>query len=118
MKAFGIHEPENVVLCEPFGFFDFIKLEERACCVLTDSGTVQEECCLLKVPNVTIRDTTERPETIEVGSNILCGTNPVDIVNAVRLARDRGSDWQAPSEYLRTNVSQTVVRILTGKIMP
>jgi len=117
MKAFGVKEPENVVFCEPFGFFDFIKLEEYAYCVLTDSGTVQEECCLLQVPNVTIRDTTERPETIEVGSNVLCGTKSRDIVAAVRIAMS-DSCWNAPPEYLRTNVSQTVVRILTGKIMP
>jgi UDP-N-acetylglucosamine 2-epimerase (non-hydrolysing) len=112
MKTFGIHEPENIVFCEPFGFFDFIRLEEYAYCVLTDSGTVQEECCLLKVPNVTIRDTTERPETIEAGSNILCGTKAEDIINAVRLASNRVSNWQAPAEYLRSNVAEIVAKIV------
>ena len=45
-------------------------------CVLTDSGTVQEECCIMGVPTVTVRDTTERPETIECGSNVLSGVEP------------------------------------------
>jgi UDP-N-acetylglucosamine 2-epimerase (non-hydrolysing) len=58
---------------EPFGFFDFVKLEKNAFCVLTDSGTVQEECCLFHIPTVTIRKTTERPETIQCGSNMLSG---------------------------------------------
>ena len=117
MDRFGIKNPENVVFCEPFGFLDFIRLEKNAGCVLTDSGTVQEECCLLRVPNVTIRDTTERPETIEAGSNVLCGTRPDDIVSAVDVAMS-GSYWDAPPEYLRTNVAQTVVKILTGKAIP
>ena len=114
MDRFGIKNPENVVFCEPFGFFDFIRLEKNAGCVLTDSGTVQEECCLLRVPNVTIRDTTERPETIEAGSNVLCGTRPDDIVSAVDVAMS-GSYWDAPPEYLRTNVAQTVVKVILSK---
>ena len=59
---------------DPFGFFDFITLERNAMCVLSDSGTVQEECTIFQVPGVTIRDTTERPETLERGCNILSGT--------------------------------------------
>ena len=66
-------DPEIVHFYEPFGFFDFIRLEQDACCVLSDSGTVQEECCLFHVPNVTLRDATERPETLECGSNMLAG---------------------------------------------
>ncbi len=63
--------------CEPFGYFDFVALERDARCVLTDSGTVQEECCIMRVPAVTLRDTTERPETIECGSNVLSGSAAV-----------------------------------------
>ena len=65
--------------CEPFGFFDFVALERHARCVLTDSGTVQEECCIFGVPTVTVRDTTERPETVECGSNMLSGVEPEGI---------------------------------------
>ena len=63
----------RVEFYEPFGFFDFVKLEQHAVCAITDSGTVQEECCLFGVPTVTIRQTTERPETIDCGSNVVCG---------------------------------------------
>lgn len=74
MEKFGIKfNTDNIYYHKPFGFFDFIELERNSLGVLTDSGTVQEECCILKVPTVTIRDVTERPETIECGSNILSG---------------------------------------------
>ena len=63
----------GVRFLEPFGFFDFIRLEQSAFCVLSDSGTVQEETCIMGVPNVTMRDVTERPETIECGSDVLAG---------------------------------------------
>lgn len=53
--------------------FDFIKLEKNAFCVLTDSGTVQEECCIFHIPTVTVRKTTERPETVDCGSNFISG---------------------------------------------
>jgi UDP-N-acetylglucosamine 2-epimerase (non-hydrolysing) len=101
----------------PFDFFDFVALEREALCVLTDSGTVQEECCIFGVPAVTVRDTTERPETIECGSNILSGTDPDAIARCVRMAvgRDHGS-WQPPSEYLVPQVSPTVAAIVTGRI--
>ena len=59
---------------EPLGLFDFVALERQAC-VLTDSGTVQEECAIFRVPSVTLRDVTERPETIEAGSNMLAGVD-------------------------------------------
>ena len=78
---------------------------------------MQEECCIFGVPAVTVRDTTERPETIECGSNILSGTDPDAIERCVRLAveRDRGG-WQPPSEYLVPQVSPTVAAIVTGRI--
>jgi UDP-N-acetylglucosamine 2-epimerase (non-hydrolysing) len=97
---------------EPFGFFDFIALEQSALCVLSDSGTVQEECAIFGVPNVTIRDVTERPETVECGSNMLSGANPDSIIRCVRTVLDETRHWTAPSEYLVKNVSATVVRIL------
>ena len=65
---------------DPFGFLILSSLRKTLTCVLTDSGTVQEECCLFHVPTVTIRKTTERPETIECGSNMLSGINANQIV--------------------------------------
>ncbi len=105
---------DGVRACEPFGLFDFVHLEKKALCVLTDSGTVQEECCIFKVPNVTLRDVTERPETIEVGSNILSGADPGTILSCVRTALSRACDWTPPPEYLAPDVSGAVVRIVLG----
>jgi UDP-N-acetylglucosamine 2-epimerase (non-hydrolysing) len=90
------------------GFFDFIHLELSAFCVMSDSGTVQEEACIFKVPNVTLRDVTERPETIECGSNVLTGAEPKDILAAVKLVTGRKADWTPPREYLVQNVSAVV----------
>ncbi|WP_129729029.1 non-hydrolyzing UDP-N-acetylglucosamine 2-epimerase [Ectobacillus funiculus] len=99
---------------EPFSFFDFVKLEKNAVCVLTDSGTVQEECCLFHVPTVTIRKTTERPETIECGSNMLSGIDANQIVNCVHVMVNQPKTWSYPDGYDHTNVSDKVIKILLG----
>jgi UDP-N-acetylglucosamine 2-epimerase (non-hydrolysing) len=115
VKQFGISlERAGLRFVEPIGFFDFVRLEQSAFCVLTDSGTVQEETCILGVPNVTIRDVTERPETIECGSNVLAGCDPRTIVNLVDLVAQHGTAWQPPPEYLRLDVANTAVRVLLG----
>ena len=107
-------DSERVKLLAPLGFFDFIKLEKNALAVLTDSGTVQEECAIFGVPNVTLRDVTERPETIECGSNILSGAETDSILQAVELAISQPVNWKAPPEYLVENVAQTVSKIILG----
>lgn len=103
---------KGVRFLEPLSFFDFIKLEMNAKAVLTDSGTVQEECCIFRVPNLTIRDVTERPETLECGSNILCGVDQRRVMDALDLILSRAPSWTPPAEYLADNVSETVSRIL------
>ena len=113
LDAFGIELDERVVRpYEPFGFFDFVALERGARCVLTDSGTVQEECCIMGVPTVTVRDTTERPETVECGSNVLSGVEPEGIRRCLDLMLDDSRRWEAPPEYLVDDVSATVANIL------
>lgn len=107
-------DAENVTFYEPFGFLDFLALEKNARCVLTDSGTVQEECCILGVPCVTLRDFTERPETVECGSNILSSVEPKSVMQAVQFVLTLCNDWIPPYEYLIPNVSDTVVKILMG----
>jgi UDP-N-acetylglucosamine 2-epimerase (non-hydrolysing) len=99
---------------EPFGFFDFVKLEKNAYCVLTDSGTVQEECCLFRVPTVTIRKTTERPETIECGSNMLSGIDANQIVKCVEVMVGQPKNWSFPEGYNYKDVSDRVIKILLG----
>ncbi len=105
-------DPQKIILQKPFGLFDFIKLEKNALGVVTDSGTVQEEACIFGVPNVTIRDVTERPETTECGSNILAGDNEGILVSGMKLALEETEKWTPPNEYLKKNVSATVARIL------
>ena len=104
--------PERIIALKPLGLFDFVHLEKNAFCVLSDSGTVQEECAIFKVPNVTLRDTTERPETIEAGSNFLAGCQPEDILIGVKLATDSQPKWPPPAGYLAENVSLTAAKII------
>lgn len=101
---------------EPFSFFDFVQLEKHAKLVLTDSGTVQEECCIYQVPTVTVRKTTERPETIECGSNMLSGIQREQISQAAHVMLEQKNGWVCPEGYLDPHVSNKVVNILLGGI--
>jgi UDP-N-acetylglucosamine 2-epimerase (non-hydrolysing) len=115
MEQFGIRVTnKNIKMMEPFGFFDFIALEKNALCVLSDSGTAQEETCIFRVPAVTIRDVTERPETIECGSNVLAGVEPVRMLNSVKAVLKQKPNWQPPAEYLVEDVSSIVLKIVLG----
>ena len=96
IKEFGLKIVEGIELIEPVGFLEFLQLETNAKLVLTDSGGVQEESCILKIPCVTLRDNTERPETIEVGSNILAGTKPENILESVKYMLKRENNWENP----------------------
>lgn len=109
---------QRVRLLRPFGLFDFVALERGAFCVLSDSGTVQEECCIFRVPNVTIRDVTERPETLDCGSNMLSGVEPEAILQTVRTVRAAHANWTVPPEYLAPAVSSTAIRIVLGHLAP
>jgi UDP-N-acetylglucosamine 2-epimerase (non-hydrolysing) len=115
LERFSIRpSTDKIILLNPMGFFDFVRLEKNALAVLTDSGTVQEECAIFGVPNVTVRDVTERPETIECGSNVISGCEPDAILNAVEVALSQTADWSPPQEYLKENVAQTVSKIVLG----
>jgi len=115
LELFNFHlNNDNVKFLEPFGFFDFITLERNALCVVSDSGTVQEECCIFRVPYVTIRDVTERPETIECGSNILSGADSQSVLECVHCALQTFCNWKVPSEYLATHVSDAICKIMMG----
>ncbi len=117
LASLGIEEGDltGVVCLAPLGLFDFIALEKSARCVLTDSGTVQEECSIFRVPSVTLRDVTERPETIEAGSNMLAGVRPHDVLRAMAVVLSSTHDWDPPSGYLDDDVSATVTKIVLAK---
>jgi UDP-N-acetylglucosamine 2-epimerase (non-hydrolysing) len=112
----GIFGAGRVMPVPAMPFFEFVRLQQSAALVLTDSGTVQEECAIFRVPVLTLRDTTERPETVECGSNLVASTDPARILAAARMLRAlpvRGT-WTPPAEYLEPNVSEKVLRVLLG----
>lgn len=113
LVRFGI-DAGKVMFVPPLGLFDFVSLEKEAFCVLSDSGTVQEECCIFGVPTVTMRDVTERPETVECGSNILAGVEADRILPAIDLAVRSAGTWKPPAEYLADNVADIVAKIVLG----
>lgn len=119
IARYDIHPASpNVRLLEPLGFFDFVQLEQHAACVLTDSGTVQEEATLLNVPSVVLRDVTERAECQEAGSGVLSGAEPNHILLATEAAIAAGRHWVAPTEYLQENVASVVSSIVVGYRAP
>jgi len=87
---------EGIILIDPLDYLDFLNLEANARLILTDSGGVQEEACILRVPCVTLRYDTERPETIDVGANILAGTKPESILEKTRVMLERPRTWDNP----------------------
>ena len=107
-------KPNSLKLIEPLDYLSFLQLESNARLVLTDSGGVQEETCILGVPCVTLRCNTERPETLEVGSNILAGTDPDEIVKKTTYMLDRKGSWKNP--FGDGKSGERIVRILREKI--
>ena len=96
LTTYAIQVPKEVQLIDPLGFFDFLQAELFACLVLTDSGGVQEETCVLGVPCVTLRENTERPETLTIGSNILAGTDPQKILSCSLAMLAKKTTWKQP----------------------
>jgi UDP-N-acetylglucosamine 2-epimerase (non-hydrolysing) len=96
LQNYGIQVPESIRLVEPQDFFDFLRLEAAASLVFTDSGGVQEESCILGTPCVTLRYSTERPETVHVGANCIAGLAPQDIVAAAEQMVTKNGSWDSP----------------------
>lgn len=96
LEAFELDVPEQVRIIDPADYLDFLTLEAAAEVIITDSGGVQEEACILGIPCVTVRDNTERPETVDVGANLIVGTDPDDILEGVSKMRSRSTDWDNP----------------------
>lgn len=113
-KEYGISiNSGNIKIVGPVDYLTFLKLESEAELILTDSGGVQEEACILNVPCVTIRDSTERPETIQVGANILSGTNPISILDKTVMMVGRKRNW--PNPYGTGNASKEIIKIISTK---
>ncbi|MFQ6121925.1 MAG: non-hydrolyzing UDP-N-acetylglucosamine 2-epimerase [Dehalococcoidales bacterium] len=113
MNEFDL-KSEKITLIDPVNFLSFLQLESAARLILTDSGGVQEEACILGVPCVTLRDSTERPETIEVGSNILAGASPNRILKCTELMLNRKNAWENP--FGDGTAGRRIVKILEEEI--
>jgi UDP-N-acetylglucosamine 2-epimerase (non-hydrolysing) len=87
---------EGIRVIDPVGYLEFLVLESKAALLLTDSGGIQEEACILNVPCVTLRDNTERPETVDAGANLLAGTKPESIVVAAEMMMKHNRSWTNP----------------------
>jgi UDP-N-acetylglucosamine 2-epimerase (non-hydrolysing) len=96
LQSFGIALDGVVRALPPLPYLQFLALHDQAALMLTDSGGLQEEACCLGVPCVTLRDNTERPESVEVGANVLAGADPDRIVESARAMRGRRGDWANP----------------------
>ena len=95
IDGFGL-STDGLTLVEPLPYLEFIQLESQAKLILTDSGGVQEEACSLGVPCVTIRENTERPETVDVGANIVAGIKSNGIIECTDIMLKANKGWLNP----------------------
>ena len=115
-----IHKPKNLIFMKPFGFFDYIKLQQNAYCVISDSGTITEESSILKFPAVNIRNAHERPEGMDYGSVIMAGISSNRIQESIDITvkqfKSNKSSFQDIEDYKNMHVSKQVVRTILSYI--
>lgn len=111
INEFGLKIPEGTRITDPVGYLDFLQLEGGARLILTDSGGLQEEGCILGVPCITLRDNTERPETVDVGANIVAGVNG-NIAHLVEKMTASGMNWKNP--YGKGNAAELTINKILG----
>ena len=112
IKEFNLKIPDEIKVIEPTSFLEFLQLEYNSKLIITDSGGIQEESCILKIPCVTLRDNTERPETLEIGSNILAGVNPKRILECVDIMYSKERNWKHPYGDGKTAIK--ILNIIEG----
>jgi UDP-N-acetylglucosamine 2-epimerase len=100
----------------PFGFLEYIKLQQHAYCVISDSGTITEESSILQFPAITVRQTHERPEGMDEGTLIMAGLNPCRILDSIDVVtsqyKEKSDAIGTIPDYASENVSKKVVRII------
>jgi len=112
IKENNLEIPKHVKVTEPIGYLDFLNLEVNAKLIITDSGGVQEEACILGVPCITIRSNTERPETVDVGANILVGKDLTKFQAAYKNLLNSKKTWNNPFGDGKT--AQKIINIITN----
>jgi UDP-N-acetylglucosamine 2-epimerase (non-hydrolysing) len=96
LEEFKIDTSDDFIFLEPQDYLNFILLMQKAKAILTDSGGLQEEACILKIPCITLRENTERPESIEAGANILVGRDTDKALRAMEYFDGRDFNWVNP----------------------
>jgi UDP-N-acetyl-L-fucosamine synthase len=115
LESAGIGAGSGLRFHRPFGFPAYVSLQQQAFCVLSDSGTISEECSILDFPAVTLRNAIERPEALEAGRIVTAGITAAEVVQAVdhvATQRRRGSSGDVPGDYQILDCSQRVVNII------
>jgi len=117
LERLGVKMSERIVLTKPLSYMDFLNLWKDAALALTDSGGLQEETTALGVPCLTLRENTERPVTVDEGTNLLVGTDPARIAMAARdcLARPRGGTTRRPALW-DGRAAERIVAALADRI--
>lgn len=105
---------KNLELIEPVGFLDLLTLEDNARLVLTDSGGLQEESCILRVPCVSLRDKSDRSETIDVGASVLAGCKPDRIFKMAKFMMGKKREW--PNPYGDGHSGDKIVKIIKERL--
>ncbi len=117
LEAMGfINSNAMIEFMKPFGFLEYVKLQQNAFCVISDSGTITEESSILHFPAITIRQAHERPEGMDEGTLIMAGLNSERILDAIQVVTSQYAGKQDPihsiADYASDNVSKKVVRII------
>ena len=116
LDALGVTDIHPLVdFAKPMGFFDFVKLQMGAKCVISDSGTITEESTLLNIPAITIRYAHERPEGMDEGTLIMCGLKTEEVLDAVKVVCEQFAEhgpMRQVADYLAPAVSRKIVRLV------
>ena len=111
MVKYNLVFPEGITTIPPQGFLEFLGMEKEAELVISDSGTVVEECAILGTPCLTIRESTERIDLIELGINVLTGMDIDQMLSAAELALSRKIE---PVTHYGKNIAEKICNILVG----
>ncbi|MFI6226627.1 non-hydrolyzing UDP-N-acetylglucosamine 2-epimerase [Micromonospora echinospora] len=109
---------DGITFHEPFGLFDYVRLQIGAGCTLSDSGTISEEAAILGFPAVTLRESIERPEALDAGGIIMTGLDPAGVVEAVRVTVDQvtADGVPCPADYRVPDTSRRVVDFVLSTV--
>jgi UDP-N-acetylglucosamine 2-epimerase (non-hydrolysing) len=105
---------DKFILHNPFGFFDYIKLQQNAFCVLSDSGSVSEESAILRFPAVTLRKSMERQEALAAGSILMSSLEIGELIESVK--KITHSQGEPPEEYTVSNASAAVLELVLSTV--